>query len=64
MSKKTVSIISIVLIAALLLTLIISAIGSAFAAELPEANASGLQESVFAEQAIQIVHTDGAGIAV
>lgn len=64
MSKKTVSIISIVLIAALLLTLIISAVGSAFAADLPEANAAGRQESVFEEQAIQCARAGGAELAV
>lgn len=51
MSRRTVSIISIVLIAALLLTLIISAIGGAFAAGLPEAKIIGGQESGICEQA-------------
>ena len=49
MSKKTVSIISIILIAALLLTLIISAVGSAFAAGLPEAVVPSGQECTIYE---------------
>lgn len=64
MSKKTVSIISIVLIAALLLTLIISAIGSAFAAGLPEENTSEMQELVFEEQTMQCATAGVAELAV